>query len=218
MAVKYETYENVREKMQPGDVIAFSGKGGFSEIIKWATRSAVSHVAAVFQAHVPDAGAIRGDFFNQVIESNLSRDAIGVSLAMLSDRVASYDGFIWWLPLSPATRKKMDLPGFLEFCLRQERKPYDVPQAVKSAIDFMDSRLPAGMLSHNREDFEKFFCSELIAAALEHSKAIPRLNSSEVTPVDLCMFKIYSDEYVQIKGEVTEIVGFNTLDSKGWGE
>jgi hypothetical protein len=218
MAVKFDTYENVRSKMQPGDVIAFSGKGGFSEIIKWATRSAVSHVGAVFQATPVGVDTVAGDFFNQVIESHISADAVGVGTAMISERVARYDGHIWWLPLSASVRSKMALGDFLEFCLRQDRKPYDLPQAVKSTIDLLNSLAPPGALAHNREDFERFFCSELVAAALEHSKAIPRLNASEVTPIDLCMFKIFSDDYVQIKGELTEIEGFNSIDPKGWGE
>jgi cell wall-associated NlpC family hydrolase len=43
-------YLDARNKMRPGDVIAFSGKGNFSEIIKWATRASVSHVGVVLQS------------------------------------------------------------------------------------------------------------------------------------------------------------------------
>ena len=41
------TYDEVRNKMRPGDVIAFGGKGHFSEIIKWATRAPVSSVGTM---------------------------------------------------------------------------------------------------------------------------------------------------------------------------
>ena len=43
-------YADVRSKMKPGDVIAFGGKGNFSELIKWATRSTVSHVGVIMQS------------------------------------------------------------------------------------------------------------------------------------------------------------------------
>jgi len=42
-------YQNVRSKMKPGDVIAFGGKGHFSEIIKFATFSNASHVGVILQ-------------------------------------------------------------------------------------------------------------------------------------------------------------------------
>lgn len=50
MPRKSAKYQSVREKMKPGDVIAFSGKGNFSEIIKWATCSSVSHVGVILQS------------------------------------------------------------------------------------------------------------------------------------------------------------------------
>lgn len=43
-------YDRVRDRMQPGDIIAFSGKGNFSELIKWVTRSEVSHIGIVFES------------------------------------------------------------------------------------------------------------------------------------------------------------------------
>lgn len=42
-------YAKFREKMKPGDVIAFGGKGRFSELIKWSTKSVVSHVGVILQ-------------------------------------------------------------------------------------------------------------------------------------------------------------------------
>ena len=61
---RMKRYSKVRNQMRPGDVIAFGGKGHFSEIIKFATRSVVSHVGVVFQ--VDRSG---GKFKNLVMES-----------------------------------------------------------------------------------------------------------------------------------------------------
>jgi cell wall-associated NlpC family hydrolase len=55
-------YSEARSMMKPGDVIAFGGKGHFSELIKFATRADVSHVGVVLQTRVADDDS--GRFFN----------------------------------------------------------------------------------------------------------------------------------------------------------
>lgn len=47
MPVSQITYQEARKLMAPGDVIAFGGKGDFSELIKLATFSTVFHVGVV---------------------------------------------------------------------------------------------------------------------------------------------------------------------------
>jgi len=188
MAWKQADYANVCNQMQPGDVIAFSGKGDISEIIKRTTRSNVSHVGVILKSKLLIKGEPQQGPFNQIIESTLLNGFLGVTISRLSDRIKSYDGKVWWLPLSDSVRGKMDLKKFHDFLLHQEHKPYDIPQAIKSAFDALDNNPLLGRVTHNIEDFSKLFCSELVAAALEASGAIPHLNASEVTPIDLCMF------------------------------
>lgn len=102
--------------------------------------------------------------------------------------------------------------------LHQDHKKYDTPQAVKSALDAFDTVPLLGKTTYNVEDFSKFFCSELAAAALEIGGVIARINASEVTPIDLCMFSIFGRDYYQIKGiKKKEIKGFNTIDPNGFG-
>ncbi|MBB5019137.1 hypothetical protein HNQ59_002435 [Chitinivorax tropicus] len=213
MAMEYRSYSSIRDTVQPGDIMAFGGKGEFSDIIKWATRSVVSHVGIVLQSTV---GGIELAM-NQLIESTSLNGFSGVTINRLSDRVDQYDGEIWWLPLGKKTRAKLDLTAFLKWCLMQDRKPYDMPQAVKSALDQLDKVPILGHATHNVEDFARFFCSELAAAALEAGGAVPELNASEVTPVDLCSFNIYDDLYVQVKGARKEIRTYNRFDPAGWG-
>ena len=68
-------YATIREKMQPGDVIAFGGKSHFSEVIKWATRSSVSHVGVILQTVRRDLASSDGPgYFNQIIESTTIND------------------------------------------------------------------------------------------------------------------------------------------------
>ena len=100
----------------------------------------------------------------------------------------------------------------------RERKAYDMPQAIKSALDTLDM-LPFGLHGpgYNSEDFSKFFCSELVAAGLEEAGAVGTVNASEVTPIDLCRWKIYQGEYYQLKGDPgKKISRFNTAAPSDW--
>lgn len=211
-------YQDARSKMKAGDVIAFSGKGNFSEIIKWATRAPVSHVGVVLQSKLMIDGDPQAGIFNQIIESTSLNGFSGVTISRLSDRLATYDGEIWWLPLSQSVWNAMDKATFYNFLIHQERKEYDMPQAIKSALDALDNVPVLGNATHNIEDFSRFFCSELVAAGLEAGGAISRINASEVTPIDLCSFALYEDDYYQLKGNRKEIRGHNAIDPTGWGE
>jgi hypothetical protein len=35
MALKMKDYSQIRTEVKPGDIIAFGGKGNFSQLIKW---------------------------------------------------------------------------------------------------------------------------------------------------------------------------------------
>ena len=219
MPIATITYEKARPLMQPGDVIAFGGKGHFSEIIKFATCSSVSHVGVILRTKIPDDTDDR--FFNQIIESTSLNGFNGVNISRFSDRLANYEGELWWLPLKKKIRKeRFDSVAFYNFLFLQarERKEYDMPQAIKSALDVLD-QLPFGAHGpgYNSEDFSKFFCSELVAAGLEAAGAVGPVNASEVTPIDLCRWKIYEKTYYRLKGDATKrIPRYNSLDPQLW--
>jgi len=216
MAMQTAEYRDVRHLMQPGDILAFGGKGNFSELIKWSTRSVVSHIGIVLQSKLLIGDDPQDGFFNQVIESTSLNGFSGVQINRISDRVDMYDGEIWWLPLGKAARERLDPRAFYAFLLHQERKEYDLPQAFASALDAIDHTAFGG-LTHNDEDFSRFFCSELAAAGLEAGGAIEAINASEVTPIDLCKFSLYQFDYYQLKGSETRIRGYNSLSPEGWG-
>jgi hypothetical protein len=216
MPRKSAKYDQVSKDMKPGDVIAFAGHGPVSEIIMRTTLSNVSHVGAILPSEPVAAEPQPG--YLQVIESTSLDGSVGVTISRLSERIQSYDGKVWWLPLSDSVRERMDVEAFRQFLLQQEGKPYDVPQAIMSGLDQLDDNTLLERATHADEDFSRFFCSELVAAALEASAALPHLNASEVTPIDLCMFSIYKRDYYQLKGETEAIGGHNTLSPEGWGE
>ncbi len=211
-------YSDVRAQMKAGDVIAFSGKGDFSEVIKWATRAPVSHVGVILQTKLLIDQNEQPGMFNQVIESTTLNGFSGVSISRLSDRIETYDGEIWWLPIEKGLWNKMDKKAFYDFLIHQDHKPYDMPQAIKSALDAFDSVPVAEKLTHNKEDFARFFCSELVTASLEAAGAISAINASEVTPIDLCSFRLYENDYFQLKGGKKEIRAYNSLKADGWGQ
>ena len=219
MQLKMKDYGQIRKDVKPGDIIAFGGKGNFSELIKWATRATVSHVGIIMQTLVKDVQGIGEDgYLNQIIESASLNGFSGVNISRLSDRVKTSHGEMWVLRLSAAARGKLrpNQEKFFNWCLNQDHKPYDVPQAIKSALDLMDKAVGGTSPTLNKEDFSNFFCSELAAGALEIAKVLPPINASEVTPIDLCSFNIFEEEYYQIVGSPKEIKTYNSIDPQTW--
>lgn len=216
MAMKILSYEEARHQMEAGDVIAFGGSSHFSGIIKLAVRAEVSHIGIILQTHVGNGDV--NDVFNEIIDST---SRYGVAISVLRDKVNQYDGEIWWLPLRQAIREEQfDRKAFYEFLFDQakQKKKYDRWQAAGSAIDLFDT-LPFGLRGpgYNKEDFSQFFCSELVAAGLEVAGAIPDINVSEATPVDICRWNIYEPDYYMLKGEPSKHISqYNSLDPSEW--
>ncbi len=211
-------YDEVRRHMRPGDVIAFGGKGHFSEIIKFATRSVVSHVGVIFQ--VDRTG---DQFKNLVIESTTLNGKAGVQINFMSQRIRQYKGEVWWLPLAEQHSGIVQgSEAFFEFLRIQVGKEYDMVQAIQSGTDTFDNLWGLSVATLAKEDFDKFFCSELVVAGLEAAGVFGNLNvnASEVTPIDLCRLKLYGSErapgtgprYYQIGGDERQrITRFNTV-------
>ena len=211
------SYDEVRERMRPGDVLAFGGKGNASDIIKFATLSDVSHVAVILQTKALNDNSQR--FFNEIIESTTLHGAAGVRTSRLSECLASYEGEIWWLPLDEQVRAScFDEVKFYDFLFRQQGKEYDLWQTINAGLDLLD-KLPFGFSGPtlNKEDLSKFFCSELVAAAFESAGVTGPINASEVTPIDLCRWRIYQSTYYQIKGDPGKRISrFNTASPSDW--
>ncbi len=172
-------YKLARPLMSQGDLIAFSGTGVVSALIKAVTLSSISHVGVILKTKVMGSGAI----INQIIESTSLGDGFaGVQINRMSQRVEQYKGKIYWYALNDEAGIKFQADKFFNFMLKQNRKPYDKIQAAFSAFDFAPD---------TPEDFSKMFCSELVTAGYEKSGIIKNINASEQTPADVCNFGIY---------------------------
>ncbi len=222
MAMHELSYTDARPRMKPGDVIAFSGKSDFSEIIKMVTFSEVSHVGVILQTQIADHAD--GRFFNQIIEAGTVRGFSGVNISRFSERLEEYHGAMWWLPIKADLRANAQAhKSFYNFLFghAEARTGYDLPQALKSAADMFDKGV-FGINGpfYNKEDFSRFFCSELVAAGLERAGVTGSVNASEVTPIDLCRWSIYEDDYYLLKpdtdGAKPVITRHNRMDPSGW--
>jgi hypothetical protein len=195
-------YENVRGEMKTGDVILFSGKGKFSDIIKWRFRKPYSHVAMVLTANM---GAGMGQSV-LVIESTMSSSmpdvetgavVKGVQIHWLSKLIEFYNGGCkaWWLPLKFPLEE--DEERRMTSWLRQvhnSRVPYDLCQAIGAGINFWDSFL------ENDADFSRLFCSELVTKALQVAGRVSEeVNPSETAPHEVLEFGCFGVPY-QILG------------------
>jgi hypothetical protein len=189
-------YHEHRNSMKTGDVIAFSGRGRISKIIKWKTKSPYSHVGVVMDTQIqggigkavlmmestalcPHADDLSGEFVN------------GVQLHFLSKRLEHYDGQAWWLPLREL------LPHYAAFnmqmWLREERVkrvPYDAIGAIGAGADLLDW-IPG---VQNDPDFSSLFCSELVTKALQIAGVVnDNINPSEQTPADVSLFPCFGN-------------------------
>ena len=195
-----EIYEQYRPEMQTGDLIAFSGNAGFSNVIKWATRSPYSHVAMVVKSNL---GSGFGDSIlvmestlqTSVLDANNKKAIKGIQMHWLSKRIDLYEGSVYWVglknPLPP--EKKAEMESWLRKT-HNEKVPYDYVQIYNAAIDWFDE---VGL--SNQPEFSRIFCSELVAKALQIAGVIDsNLNASEQTPDDVVKFPCFK-EPVELK-------------------
>jgi hypothetical protein len=201
----FNEYEQYRSQIKSGDVIAFSGKEGFSSLIKWATRSIYSHVGIVLEVEM-------GGGFGKsllVVESTTSigytdadgKEVIkGVQINWLSKRLDMYDGEVWLVPLKEKLAK--DSLERMQTWLRQtnnKKLRYDSYQPLGSGLDLWDNVL--GLT--NKADLSRLFCSELVTAALQVAGVLnnPEINASEQTPRDVVNFPCFVNPPVLLKAD-----------------
>lgn len=276
-----DSYENVRGRMQPGDVIAFSGTAVISTVIKLVTSSHVSHVGIIVPSdYLEDDDAGDGAAIAEATES-------GIRICSLSTRYSDETvENLWWLPLRADMRPRLEdnWEGFRQYLSDYNRAPYDYLQAAMLGLMLLEPTLDSvnpnlyedirqciedilnrgsgaddqeregsigqsvlsglsqvlndndpmltGLLHlllegdtsenlsrrlDNEEEFEHLFCSEFVTGALRAGGVIHNINPSEITPIELCRFNIYEDNYTQFKvTEATTIRGFNCMDISRW--
>lgn len=189
---RIKPYLDLRENIQMLDVIAFSGKGRMSEIIKWKTKSEISHVGIVYKVF-PQAGngsrvmLIESTTLGNLPDIKTGELRKGVQLQFLSQRLASYDGEAWLYPLRTIV-SDANLARTQDWLTsaHTQKIEYDSFQAIGAGLDFFDRLLGI----ENKEDLSSLFCSELVTKAFQIAGLVDKsVNPSEMTPKDVCDFR-----------------------------
>lgn len=164
-----------------GDLIAFSGVGFFSEVIKRTTdypRNLVSHVGVmVTPTLLAEATTLNGEN--------------GVVLVNLEYKLESYPGEIYGCPLKSGHGIKLDRDKFIERLMAVDGQPYSKLQAVLSLFG-------AGKDLHNWGS--SWYCSKLVAEAYKAGGLIYSFMNTAVTPSELTKWPIFY-ELVLLKGK-----------------
>lgn len=172
-------YRDIRPKLNTGDIVLFSGKGGISDGIKWFTGSDWSHVGMVF--NIPQMNIVL--LWESTTLSNL-KDVLdkkakrGVQLVPLKERVDTYKGAIAVRQLQVNRTPRM-MEALLAFRGEVRDRPYEQSklELIQSAYD--------GWLGENREDLSSLFCSELVAESYQRMGLLAdQPPSAEYTPRD----------------------------------
>ena len=175
------TYDDVRNNLDTGDIVLFSGKGLISMGLKIGALCIWSHVAMVVRVREPDVALLyqstpvckAKDFMDGVLKN-------GVQINVMSEAVKTYNGKVAIRHLSVARTPEM-LSGLSRFRQEVKNRPYEarIIDMVKAVWD--------GPLGHVDEDLSSLFCSELVAEAYQHMGLLPSnesggKESSEYTP------------------------------------
>jgi uncharacterized protein YycO len=137
------TYGEVRDEVQNGDVLCFSGRGFISTVIRKMTRSEYSHVGLVY--------LFEGRKYC------LEAVGSGVRLALLSELVRRYDGEIDYFEMLDVTKDQRCKA--IGFGFQQLGKLYDKPGLFRFFWYLVTGRKPKAALD------ERWFCSEIVAYA-----------------------------------------------------
>ena len=189
-------YKELRDQIQPFDLISFSGKGHVSNIIKGFTDSDISHVAIVHRIldeKEEERVLIIESTSLVTLPDKVHGEVLkGVQIQALSERIRDYDGQVYWHklrnPISEARQAAM-----YSWLLTQHTKriKYDTVGAIRSGVDIWD------YMMESKPDYEKLFCSEMVAKAYEIAGFFIG-NPSEQTPEDVVNFP-FLEERLQIK-------------------
>jgi len=145
-------YHQYRDKIQPGDLISFRGKGIIPGIIRWRTGFKDTHSAMVMCL------LGKGREKRLVITESLN---FGPTVNYLSDRIEKYNSEIWWYPLyaTQEQREAMNLIAWDNLC-KQTR--YDYGGLFRQAL---------GSVSL---DASRLFCSEMVQYYWQEASVIKK--------------------------------------------
>lgn len=164
----HEPLEKFLKDTRSGDIVLFSGDGGYSELIKNVSMfSDFTHVGIIIRNRVTDEPFLLESTLETTPFDELTKTyKSGVKLVKAKEKILNYGGFgIAYRRLHTglgdvkrASRLRKDWTNALnKFAKMNIHKPYekDVSQLVGSILR-----------TNNMEDESSYFCTELVAKAL----------------------------------------------------
>lgn len=174
-----QAYENVRPRLETGDVVLFSGKGGISAGIKWFTQCQWSHVGMVLRLPEWDAVMLwESTTLSDIKDVESGKERKGVQIVPLSERLRKYKGEVS-IRLLDIERTPEMLTSLSLLRAEIKGRPYEKNkiELIKAAYD--------GPFGENKEDLSSLFCSEMVAEAYQRMGLLTEKKpSNEYTPKD----------------------------------
>ena len=172
--------KQMRAKLKTGDVVLFSGKGGISAGIKWATLSRWSHVGMIVVLPEYDFVTVwESTTLSSIVDLDTKLPHKGVQLVPFSSRIEGYGGEVAVRQLDGVTFDDGDIKNLMLLRRKLAGKKYeqDKIELIKAAYD--------GPLGRNSEDLTSLFCSELVAEAYQRLGLLSEDKpSNEYAPAD----------------------------------
>ena len=204
-----EMMSKVPFEVNPGDVIAFSGNGIDSKIIRWFTQSLYSHIIIVLDTQRPNPNSEDTEFKDVLIAESTTYTTVpnfngqqciqGVQVHWLSHWLDIYKtyGRAWWFPL----KQQLSPEGITQmqswlWHLYEHQVPFSCPKSVGAwmARERYHHNYDALKQQGLSTDSLSFFCSELVTQALQVAGAIdPKLNPAAQTPKDVMNLTCFQD-------------------------
>jgi len=173
-------YSAIRNELKTGDIVLFSGKGAFSDIIKLVSFSKWSHVGMILNFSEYDFITIwESTTLSNIKDLTSGKSRKGVQLVPLSSRVQKYGGDMSVRQLKGGVLPLNSVSKLMKLRSELRGKKYEQSKVelIKSAYD--------GPFGRNHEDLSSVFCSELVAEAYQSLGLLTEKKpSNEYTPED----------------------------------
>ena len=173
------SYHDIRNSLNTGDLVLFSGKGGISTGIKWVTGSKWSHIGMVLRLPEWDFVLLwESTTLSDIADLDTGIARKGVQIVPLSERIRHYDGEVSVRALSP--KLNIQQVG----TLRETREEFKGRKYETSEIELIKAAYD-GPFGRNTEDLRSLFCSELVAEAYQRMGLLSEEKpANEYTPAD----------------------------------
>lgn len=175
------SYSELLLKINPGDIIVFSGEDLPSNIVKIATQSDYVHVAIVLSVedNRDDGNCIllaESHIDTSLPSFGTGEHRKGAQIQWLEKRLQTCKDPVRWSKLNPELNpaETVKLQSWL-WEIEQSKVGYDYLQAIGSGIGFFGTT-----------DLSALFCSELVTHALQIvGRVFPHINASATTPAQV---------------------------------